>query len=203
MDNLVGVFEIGGAEVAEFGNNEDILLRQALDLRFGGAPHQQVGQLFGHTQNRGQLLFGQHLRGNIDGDDDVRPHASNDANRQIIGHTAIHEQLSLYAHRCEHAGHGHAGPEGIRQAAARQNHLFTRHQVGGDRPERDWQLVEIIYMDDRLQDLVKNLVQVLSFDNSKGQLDLALVEPQAVWNQEFALQFLFAHGPVGPGGAVR
>ena len=59
VNDIYCPFKIAGAEISEFGNNQNILLTQGGNLRFGVSPGQKAGQLLGNAQDRSELLFRQ------------------------------------------------------------------------------------------------------------------------------------------------
>jgi len=50
---------------------------------------------------------------------------------------------------------------------------------------------------------LKNLIEVLTFNHSKRQLDAPFVEADTVGNEEFGVQILFSHGLFAPVGLIR
>ena len=165
VDGLGG--EAEGAEVVDLGMEIEVA---ELAVFFVVAFDHDVLDLTGELGEGLQLVdVGDHAVGHLDADDDVGTHLTADVGGEVVDKAAVHQELPVDGDGREHAGDGHAGPDGLGELAATQHGGLAGGEVGGDAGEGDGQLVEVDGVLVADAQAVEEVEQVGTGDERAGQ----------------------------------
>lgn len=129
-------------------------------------PRHHGGQLTNHRERLAYVLPLQQGIGDVHGNDNVGPKLMGHADRQVIGHTSIHQQTPIQCDRRIDAGNTHAGADRFRQVATADHHFLAGFQVRGDGPERDGQFIKIFNQGCITGELIEDKTEVLTGDDT-------------------------------------
>ncbi len=131
-----------------------------------------------------QRLAGEQLRRDVDGDHDVGPHLVCHVDGQVQHDAAVDEQPAVDLDRRQRRGNRHARANRAREAARAEHDGLARHDIAGHGAERDRELVEVVDLR-RPQRLARDdHVDDLALHEPERQLELAVVEPGLLIDEE-------------------
>ena len=126
----------------------------------------------------------------VGNDQDIGIHRPRDVDGQVLGEAPVHQQTPLVIDRREHPGCRYACPHGDGQVALVQQDGASRLQIGGHRPERRRETIEIGAVAERQRQLAQGLLQFLALDESLGQKNLPVLQAQRQSHQEIPIILL-------------
>ena len=135
-DNLRHAREVRDRITGDLGGQQQILLPQQPQLPLGAGARHVGGQLIDQAEGRVEFTLGFELVGDIDGNDDIRPHLDRDIDGQVVDDATIGQQFLIDLDRLQRPGDRHRRLHHQRQVAMIQHHRLYGFHVGGDGPIR-------------------------------------------------------------------
>ena len=196
------IAEIRGPEGAELRSNQNVTVTELLDLPQGIFADEYRQHLLGDRYRRLQLV--ELIQGKLDvhGDHDVDAHVTDDVYRQVADQPAVDQQVTIEAHRRQHAGHGHARPNRKREVAALHDVHLARFDVGRDCAKRNRQVVEIRDTCYRQGQVAQYEIELLALHHAERQLETPALEPDVEGNRKIPCILLAAESQVAALGLV-
>ena len=118
-------------------------------------------------------------RAGVDRDHDVSAHRAHRIDGQAAREAAIDEGFPCDAIRGKSARHRHARAHRFGEIAVIEDDFFAGLDVGGERAERDGQMIEIVDSAHRQREFAQIHEQLTAREQTFGQLDLEIAgEPE-------------------------
>ena len=137
------MIEIRGGKIAQLRQDKNIGGPQRRQRKLNVLLGQDVDDLAAHAEDRVELIARRQRRAEIHRDDDIRPHRPRDVDRQVVGEPSIDQNLAVELGRRDRPRHRHTRPHHVRKLAVGEHGRLAGHEIGGDRAERNAQLVEL------------------------------------------------------------
>src|SRR5262249_25467558 len=182
-DGVPGLVEAARRDISELRRDQGVLVGEALDLLLDRHFPEEVEELGGYAQSRGDLVALEGRSGDIDRDDDVPAQLPRLVDRQVVGDPAVHQQAAVDLDWRHCPGHRHAGAHRLRYAAAVQHDRFSSLDVGRNGPERNGQLPEVVDLHGRLGEAAEIGLYGDSRQYSLGQREPAVFDA-VLWGEQ-------------------
>jgi hypothetical protein len=192
-NRLVGLVECRRAEVAEFRSDQDIRRTERTELAIDSILRQRADDLVENRQRVRQVFAFRDRRADVDDDQAIGAHRARDADRNIVEDAAIDEQIVVHRQRRECAGHGHARTDRQHEIAFVPDDRLAAENVGGDRAKRNRQVVEVVDLPRRCEQLAQQDQQLLALYQPLRRDDAAIAITDLVVEQEFQVLVLAPH----------
>ncbi len=193
-DGFFGAMEIGTAHVAHVGDQQHVVVDVERGLlRIGLALHQRREHLVGDAERRVEPVLAQQRLADVDDDQARAADLARDVDRQVVDDAAVDHETAAIADRCERAGYRHRRADRHREIAVGEDDLLAVADVGGDRAERNRQLVEVGELRRRQQQPAQQKLQLLALHEPARQRDAAVLESQFDAAEKAQLVFLAPH----------
>ena len=146
---------------------------------------------------------GHERRADVDRDDDVRSHRAHDVDRQVVDEAAVAKYAAVDFRGREHSRHRHAGAHRLVDRTPVEDDFAARLHVGGDRAERNGQLVERRDVVDAPRQFVQERLEVAAGQRALEGPELPVAEADLEGERELRLLLLVAKAHVAPRRRVR